>query len=37
MSCPGSTLSAKAWLTSSVMGIGQSEPSAIRMFSTTPS
>jgi hypothetical protein len=35
MSWPGSTVSAKASDTSSVIGIGQSVPSAMRMFSTT--
>jgi hypothetical protein len=32
---PSRRLSAKAWLTSSVTGIGQSSPSARRMRSTT--
>lgn len=35
MSCPGSMLSAKSWETSSVIGMGQSVPSARRMVSTT--
>jgi hypothetical protein len=35
MSCPGSTEAAKASLTSSVIGIGQSVPSASRISETT--
>ena len=37
MSWPGSTFSAKASETSSVIGIGQSVPSASRMSRQTPS
>ena len=37
MSWPGSTLSANSSETSSVIGIGQSVPSASRISSTTPS
>jgi hypothetical protein len=35
MSCPGSTILAKSSETSSVIGIGQSDPSAKRIVSTT--